>query len=243
MIFSHWAGKVSVRTQRYRLDHERRLVRHAGRSRARTTTSPRQPSRWRRGLSEAVARWSAEVAAGPGQSTTGRSRSAIPISRSRSSRPATASPHGGIQRSSQAPNCSYFTNWTSPDDRITWDVAVETPGRYEAVVYYTCPAADVGSTVELSLKRAAGSKARSSAGPRSAAARRRARPRPAQGRIVRERFQAAAAGRDRTPRGPRPADAAGAADPRQTGHGSPPGDAHVAQTPVNSYYSQARPYP
>jgi len=29
--------------------------------------------------------------------------------------------------------------------------AVETPGQYEAVVYYTCPAADVGATIELSL--------------------------------------------------------------------------------------------
>ena len=60
-------------------------------------------------------------------------------------------PHGGVKRSDTAPNCSFFTNWTSPDDRITWDVEVGKAGRYEAVVYYTCAAADVGSTVELSL--------------------------------------------------------------------------------------------
>src|SRR5581483_9811174 len=64
-------------------------------------------------------------------------------------------PHGGIKRSANAPNCSYFTHWTSPGDSMTWDVEVATPGRYEAVVYYTCPAAAAGSVVELSLNGAA----------------------------------------------------------------------------------------
>jgi hypothetical protein len=40
---------------------------------------------------------------------------------------------------------------TSTDDRITWDVEVATSGRYEVVLYYTCNAADIGSTIELSL--------------------------------------------------------------------------------------------
>ncbi len=60
-------------------------------------------------------------------------------------------PHGSVQRSAPAPNCSFFTNWTSPDDSITWDIEVATAGKYEAVIYYTCPAADVGSTIELSF--------------------------------------------------------------------------------------------
>ena len=60
-------------------------------------------------------------------------------------------PHGNVRRSSKAPNCSFFTNWTSPDDRITWDIEVATAGKYETVVYYTCPKADVGSVVELSF--------------------------------------------------------------------------------------------
>ncbi|MEO6751223.1 MAG: N-acetylgalactosamine 6-sulfate sulfatase, partial [Chthoniobacteraceae bacterium] len=60
-------------------------------------------------------------------------------------------PHGGVQRSAKAPNCSFFTNWTKADDRITWDIEVATAGKYEAIVYYTCPAADTGSKVELSF--------------------------------------------------------------------------------------------
>jgi hypothetical protein len=59
-----------------------------------------------------------------------------------------------VQRSDTAPNCSYFTNWTNTADRITWDVEVGKAGKYEATVYYTCPAADVGSTVELALGEA-----------------------------------------------------------------------------------------
>jgi len=60
--------------------------------------------------------------------------------------------HGEIQRSSKAPNCSYFTHWVSPNDSITWDIDVATAGKYEAVIYYTVPAADVGSTIELSFQ-------------------------------------------------------------------------------------------
>jgi len=59
--------------------------------------------------------------------------------------------HGNVKRSATAPNCSYFTNWTAAGDSMTWDVEVATTGRYEAAVYYTCPPADAGSTIELSL--------------------------------------------------------------------------------------------
>jgi arylsulfatase A-like enzyme len=59
--------------------------------------------------------------------------------------------HGEIKRSSGAPNCSYFVNWKSIKDSITWDIDVHQAGSYEVVVEYTCPEADAGSTVELSL--------------------------------------------------------------------------------------------
>src|SRR5262249_6322565 len=60
-------------------------------------------------------------------------------------------PHGNVRRSARAPNCSYFTNWIPPEARLPWAVGVAAAGRYEAVVYYPCPAADVGSTVALSF--------------------------------------------------------------------------------------------
>jgi hypothetical protein len=60
-------------------------------------------------------------------------------------------PHGGVRRSASAPNCSFFTNWTARDDRITWNVEVVADGRYEVDVLYTCPKEHVGATVELSF--------------------------------------------------------------------------------------------
>jgi hypothetical protein len=59
--------------------------------------------------------------------------------------------HGGIERSSVHPNCSYFRNWTSTDEKITWDVEVGAGGKYEVEIWYACPQGDVGSTIELRL--------------------------------------------------------------------------------------------
>jgi hypothetical protein len=59
--------------------------------------------------------------------------------------------HGNIVRSNKSPNSTFFTNWTSIDDKITWDVEVLSEGDYEVEVYYTCPAKDVGATFQLSF--------------------------------------------------------------------------------------------
>jgi hypothetical protein len=61
-------------------------------------------------------------------------------------------PRGGVRRSSGAPNCSYFVNWTSRDDSMVWLLDVHATGRYEVTVDYTCPMPDAGSTVELSFQ-------------------------------------------------------------------------------------------
>ena len=49
------------------------------------------------------------------------------------------------------PNCSYFTNWTSLDDSITWQVDVPAPGNFKVKLYYTCKEGDEGSTFKLSV--------------------------------------------------------------------------------------------
>ncbi|MEM6911199.1 MAG: arylsulfatase [Verrucomicrobiota bacterium] len=58
---------------------------------------------------------------------------------------------GGITRPSKHPNASYFTTWTSTKDSIVWDCEVGKSGRYLVELFYTCPAADVGSTIQLSF--------------------------------------------------------------------------------------------
>ncbi len=59
-------------------------------------------------------------------------------------------PHGNVERSGRAPNCSYFTNWKTKDDKITWHVETGEPGIYDAFVYYTCPEENVGAKIKLS---------------------------------------------------------------------------------------------
>ncbi len=59
--------------------------------------------------------------------------------------------HGTIQRSSRAPNNSFFTHWTRQEDSITWDIDVGESGDYEAIVYYTCAAGDEGATIQLGI--------------------------------------------------------------------------------------------
>lgn len=149
MIFSHWSGKVSVRTQRYRLDSAGKLFdmeSDPGQDRDLAKEQPEIAAR----LTRAVDTWRKEMLPGlPNDDrpfTVGFTEFPITQLPARD-----GVPHGSVQRSASAPNCSFFQNWTRPEDRITWDVAVAAAGRYEAVIYYTCPQADVGSTVELSF--------------------------------------------------------------------------------------------
>lgn len=152
-IFSHQNGQVSVRTQQYRLDKAGRLYDMTADPGQDRDVSAEQPE-LAEGLRKAVADWRAEVLPGTGQDDR-------PFPVGYAAFPTTTLPardgvgHGAIRRSAGAPNCSYFTQWTKVDDKITWDIEVAAAGRYEAAVYYTCPKEDVGSTVELSLADAA----------------------------------------------------------------------------------------
>ncbi|MFQ5810500.1 MAG: arylsulfatase [Armatimonadota bacterium] len=149
MIFSHQRGRVSVRTQQYRLDQQGKLYDMTADPGQHKDITDEQPQAAEE-LRDAVAEWSDEVL--PKSQKDDR-----PFPVGYAEFPSTYLPardgiaHGDVKRSARAPNCSYYTNWLSTDDKITWDVEIATSGEYEAVVYYTCPEDDIGSTVELSL--------------------------------------------------------------------------------------------
>lgn len=148
IIFSHWAGRVSARTQRYRLDHKGRLydmVADPGQRRDIASAQPEVAAR----LKKAVAQWRRELLPQLKQDRpfpVGYREFPVTHLPARD-----GAPHGNIRRSARAPNCSFFTHWTSPDDRMTWDIEVATAGKYEAVVYYTCVKENVGAEIELSF--------------------------------------------------------------------------------------------
>jgi len=148
-IFSHWRGNVSLRTQQFRLDHQGRLydmVRDPGQYKDIAKQQPEVAER----LRNDVAQWKQELLPGLHQDDR-------PFLIGHPDYRFTQLPardgiaHGAIQRSNRHPNCSYFTNWTSLDDRITWDVEVGAAGTYDVELFYTCAKQDVGSTVELSF--------------------------------------------------------------------------------------------
>jgi arylsulfatase A-like enzyme len=149
LIFSSWRDRVSVRNQRFRLDTQGKLFDlHADPGQRKDVAEQHAEEAER--LRKAVADWKqnvkSELEPGDRPFLIGHPEyryTQIPA------RDGTA--HGGIQRSNRFPNNSYFMNWKSLDDRITWPVQVNAAGDYEVEIYYSCPKGDVGSTIELSL--------------------------------------------------------------------------------------------
>ena len=147
-LFASFGGKVSARSQTHRLDAEGRLYHmdaDPGQTRDLAAAEPEEATRlraiadaWRRDVLNAVPPPKEErfpVGAPDAASTELPARDGVP--------------HGGVTRSSKAPNSSSFTNWKTTDDSITWTVDVLTAGSYDAVLWYTCPEADAGSQVTL----------------------------------------------------------------------------------------------
>ena len=152
IIFSHWRGKVSVRNQHFRLGNKEQLfdLRSDPGQRTNVATKDDTHVAIHRELSQAARMFREEIIPSDFGKNDNRT---FPLGSDEfaftqiPARDATA--HGGLKRSNRFPNCTYFTNWTSTDDKLTWDVEVMAAGEYDVQMYYTCAAGDVGSTVEL----------------------------------------------------------------------------------------------
>ena len=147
-IISHWNKRTSVRSQQYRLDHEGQLFDMEHDPGQYQDISVEMPAILDQ-LSRVKKQWEGEVL------------NELPIT---DTRPFTIGhpdylftqlpardgmAQGNIIRSNQYPNCSYFTNWTSISDKITWDAEVIAEGDFEVEIYYACPIKDIGSVFEL----------------------------------------------------------------------------------------------
>ncbi|MCR9197493.1 MAG: arylsulfatase [Planctomycetaceae bacterium] len=150
LLYSIWRNRVSVRSQRFRLD--------AGGHLFDITVD--------RGQQNDVAGKFPKVATRlQSAAETFRQQMAVEFQRSRE-RPFTVGygpfttlpardgiAHGNIRRSSKAPNNSFFVNWTSADDHISWHVDIGQSGQYEVILHYTCRADDVGCRICLQDER------------------------------------------------------------------------------------------
>lgn len=161
LLFSTWNGNVSARSQTHRLDGGGRLfnmVTDLGQS---TPINDREPALAAR-LTAAVKAWREDVIPADTDASRvpggGNAVDPRPIPVGYRDFPITmlpardGTPHGGVRRSSSAPNCSYFVNWKAREDQLEWRLEVQTSGQYAVSLDYTCPLPDAGATIELSFK-------------------------------------------------------------------------------------------
>ncbi|MGB7395953.1 MAG: arylsulfatase [Pricia sp.] len=177
IIYNHWNGKTSLRTQEYRLDDENRLYRISKDRGQKTDLSARLPQ-LKDSLIQEKQDWLAEVQPKPAATnvkplaaetekvpdTTGGDLK--PQSAATDDRPFTlghpsylytqlpardAIAHGNIERSNKYPNDSFFTDWKSVNDSITWEVDVLADGHFKVQLYYAAKEENLGSIIELSL--------------------------------------------------------------------------------------------
>ena len=147
LLFSQWRNKVSVRSQDFRLGNEGALFNLNSDPGQRVDVQSQHDGEYQR-LSIALSKWKEEHAL-EGQPELrpflighrDYKNTQIPA------RDGIA--HGNIKRSNRFPNCSFFTNWTSTSDFISWDAEVLETGEYSVELHYTCAPNDIGTEVEL----------------------------------------------------------------------------------------------
>ncbi|MFS4491299.1 arylsulfatase [Maribacter sp. 2308TA10-17] len=148
LIFNHWSGKTSVRTQKYRLDNEDRLY-DMVKDREQKNDLSEQFPKIVDSLRKSKIDWLTKIK---------------PMTSETDDRPITLGhpdfkftqipardgvPHGNIKRSNRYPNNTFFTNWKSEKDSITWDIDVLEKGKFEVKLYYTLAEEDTGVAVQL----------------------------------------------------------------------------------------------
>ena len=150
VVYNHWSNRTSIRTQKYRLDNENRLY-DMDKDGGQTLDLSQKLPQITDSLKQLKEDWLKEV---------------MPKSNGTKDRPFTLGhpdyvythipardgvAYGGIQRSNRHPNDTFFTNWKSTKDSISWDVEVLADGEFEVELYYTAKEKNVGSEFELRL--------------------------------------------------------------------------------------------
>ncbi len=149
LLFSEWNHRLTVRSDRYRYHDSGRLFDITS-DRAETNdisrVQPQVAKRLAKQLNDWKASWS-EADFKPNRPFPLGDPDALWTQLP--ARDATFT--GAIERSNRFPNCTFLRNWIDTTSEIAWDVDVLGSGRYEVQMFYACPQAEIGSTIELSL--------------------------------------------------------------------------------------------
>lgn len=152
VLYSYWGGKTSVRIPYYLLDAEGHLYKTDIDREQRKDVSDKEPEIYER--MKRYSNWFKDELLADFPKKDTRPFIIGHLRETYSKLPARdANISGSIERSNRYPNCTYFTNWKSPEAEINWNVEVEESGLFEAFIYYTCDKRNIGSTFELRTDR------------------------------------------------------------------------------------------
>lgn len=149
-VYSHWNGRVSVRDQQYLLDHQNNLFDlRVDPGQESPLVNP--PDSLYNTFLEVKKAWKTNVLSE--LNINRKERFPVGYDKSKYTQlPARdGNAHGQIKRSNKYPNSSFFTDWKTVNDSLTWDCNILNEGNYKATVYYTCKENAIGA--ELIIKQ------------------------------------------------------------------------------------------
>ena len=149
-IYNYWRGRLSLRSQNFRLDNKNNLYNMNEDPNQLQNVSSKYNETFEL-MKKAKTKWENELLT---DIKTKAKRPFVighPKLKNTQIPARDAKANGLIKRSNYYPNCSYMTNWVNIEDTITWDAEVAEEGKFEVVIYYTCAMDAVGSEIELSF--------------------------------------------------------------------------------------------
>jgi arylsulfatase A-like enzyme len=148
LLYSSWAGRSSVRSQKYRLDDKGQLF-DMENDPGQLYNIAKEKTDIAQTLYDSLKEWQINVLSEINRNADRPFTIGYPDFKYTLLPARDGSGHGAIERSNRWPNSSFFTHWINVSDKITWNVDVMASGDFKVELYYTCPKKDIGSTIEL----------------------------------------------------------------------------------------------
>ncbi|MDF1574177.1 MAG: arylsulfatase [Bacteroidales bacterium] len=149
-LLNYWDGRISIRSQRYRLDPEGGLY-DIVKDRGQTKDLGDQLPEIREQMEKVAESYRVQIDRELPEEDPRPFYLGHPALKYTQIPARDGTAHGQIERSNRWPNCSFFTNWISKDDSLSWQVEVPQEGTFKVALYYTCPEGDEGSRILLSV--------------------------------------------------------------------------------------------
>ena len=156
-IYNYWRGRLSLRSQNFRLDNENNLYNMNDDPNQLNNVSTNYKEIFEV-MKKAKIEWKKELLANINLKDKRAFIIGHPELKNTQIPARDAKANGLIKRSNYYPNCSYMTNWVNIEDTITWNAEIAEDGKFEAIIYYTCKKDALGSEIELSFSDSSVSK-------------------------------------------------------------------------------------